>query len=734
MKKTSAHTGYAPSMFDRTSLSDVVHATEDERIIASWNAAPHMQDAVVDYVNGNPSFRTATGVWIYVDVTRGVCAYIDKCFPTSAKRSRGNSRNVARADDLPKSAHPSKARPMNRRMTMMKKTIEAKASVPAPAVSDARIDGGIRRSIEHGYPNACAPSPGEPATPRRRIASGRVRTVESSTRAVDPPTSAASSARAHRNVCIGTDAPGTANAVLMRLGTHDQNGDIVLRHMERVVLEPYRLNQFIAPCYTSQCVARLADVVTPSTRHSGGVQEKALSTALLLAIGRRVADVQPHASVIHVNLFGSMNTMRGYAVGDEEHVGHWRDSLVDANCRWTPSHEPEGLHRHTHAWRTPITREVLAWTRYRDDAWPAHSSDPQQPFWWCNEDESQQPRIEFWGASSTLTLWCGEGEGDAKADLFLTPQAHWLADLPNAPSDVDAAYRLVLVRCWITTHGVADGGVQCLALHARQCLPLAIVHCVAAPWFTTPPTHSVVQSAAALNAMERTVATASAVLDAYLHGTYAACVHEINRGDMGVPTPMTCTCNAMNDVYAQCLQRYVTAQKGVDLRVIWCHRVRNYHFGQRHLSFLTYKFGQYDAANTPALYKHLFLQYCVSTVDDGDEPTTRGGCLARALSTPYVQAGERLSTTPRVFYQSPCASDVVAYAIKNKFGHGTSAQGATNEAFVLMVSSETDLPRPTRRSVRDIEDDVDMCLESALRVSVHDCMDEVSVPEFYARR
>ena len=525
---------------------------------------------------------------------------------------------------------------------------------------------------------------------------------------------------------VGHGREGFANK-LMGAPLHLANDESdALRAMGRAVVQTWYLDRYLAEdCEIAQCVC-----APPAA--DDHMQEKVMSAAFLLALGQRVARVCPHASVVRANVFYARDALSEYVFGaTADRIGHWEDSCGTADL-FAPPREYEGLQRHPRAWRTPVAKEVLAWMRYDENAWPRKPSTVQQPFWWVNADDAQRPKrlADFWRQQSASSLRLAL-EDDECCELHLAPPARWFDELTAERENIDDALKLVLVRCWVAEVGDDEHGT--VYVDTMHCLPVALVHCVRAPWFTCDGDAVVAQQR--LLHMHKVAAVAGAVVDTFVHGTYAACVHA-KKERAPCPVRALLTCDTHGDAYAHCLMQYILGQKSgcANLQFVSCHRLPAYRPRFRHLSFLVFNLSGEHGADPLTTYGHLFGGHAMPPLprDASERVDGTPSTLAHLLTVPVANGHDALVRTN--VYQSALALDVIFHAIKNRFGHPPrTALHGPNDATLLVVSSESEVPRPTRKSRADLlAKERDLQLEAVLRVRLHDALDDVWAPEFHA--
>jgi hypothetical protein len=183
-------------------------------------------------------------------------------------------------------------------------------------------------------------------------------------------------------------------------------------------------------------------------------------------------------------------------------------------------------------------------------------------------------------------------------------------------------------------------------IEARRCLPIAIVYCARLPWFGGRAPLTEAQRFMELRSMKAICEVSDAVVDVYLHGTYAQLVFERYPGDLGVRSMLICD-NRGDDAYCRALQHYIAQQKGTNLDILSCHIIQLFHSRRRNISFMCFKIHQDDALNNQRFYMNLFSQHIVGSAPNG-EYELRYGSLP--LSLQYIQPTTTWSCNPIASY------------------------------------------------------------------------------------
>ena len=187
--------------------------------------------------------------------------------------------------------------------------------------------------------------------------------------------------------------------------------------------------------------------------------------------------------------------------------------------------------------------------------------------------------------------------------------------------------------------------------------------------------------------------------------------------------------NRGDGAYCRALQHYIAQQKGTHLDILSCHRIQLFHSRRRNISFMCFKIHQDDALNNQRFYMNLFSQHIVGSAPNG-EYELRYGSLPLCLQ--YIQTDNNMVLqSNRVVYHSPYACDVIVHAIKNKLGYPPKSNyNGANEAVILVVSTETSLNRATEKTTAELSKETDMQLESIIRVSLLDAIEDYGDIEF----
>lgn len=573
------------------------------------------------------------------------------------------------------------------------------------------------------------------------------------------------------SVSTACDDDAFVNTLLRITEIHNEGSDL-MRFMMRSVVQPWYVSlRLTHGAWLAQSVIETTNMLTPKSSDFV-MQEKVLCTAMLLAFGRRVAFVNPMVSVVRVNILFSSDAMTEYVFGVDDtfepekddsrpawmvaHIGrkfvpkrltgneqggHVNDFNDSADVWKAPTKHLEGLQTHRNSCKSPIAKEIVAWMKYRDD-WPQNPSEEHQPFWWNNG--KLKGVDDFWtGTLATSLKLCVADSSSVECDLYLMPQTKWFEGIAPEASRIDDNLKLVLLRCWVSEYD----GREIVFVDKRQCLPIAIIHCVSRPWFGNKDGSDIVSNQQLMR-LEKTIALSESVVDAYLHGAYSSCLWNMKKSEVCIRAPSVLTCDKLGNAYAHCLIEYIKTQKSCveKLRFIECHRFPLYHVRYRYLSFVVFNISEAYNESPSALYEQLLHQcyrgkhsvlpdrpvsfphslqsLCMNHVLPS-EPSTSSEPMARS-----IVGGDEVSFV----YQSKFAIDVILFAIRNKFvGHHTKvSNNGPNETVIFVVSTDREVLRPTKKKASDLQSD--MQLECILRLSLHDRLDDMPSTEFHTER